>query len=110
VDKNKKAEAAKKCLEFNKDLKAVHVTDDLECFASKNDAVNHARTLVNKEIEVFERDEEGAAVKPIPALDLIKMISEANTVEEIVALLPEGESRKTVLAAVEAREKELTAE
>jgi len=52
----KKAEAAKDCFEFNKKLNTVNVTSDLQCFSDRNAAVNHARTLEDSSIDVFDRE------------------------------------------------------
>jgi len=59
VEVNKKrAAAAKDCFKYNPKLNEVHVTDDLECFGDRSNAVNHARTLEDKTIDVFIRDED----------------------------------------------------
>jgi hypothetical protein len=41
------------------------------------------------------------------AIDLSKKIYEATTIEEVDALVPDGETRKTVLQAAEARKQEI---
>jgi hypothetical protein len=69
----KKIDAAKACFAFNKLLKTCHVTSDLECFEDRNHAVNHARTLEDKGIEVFNRGEEDQ-----PAIDLLDSFRETN--------------------------------
>lgn len=53
-----KAEAAKACFDYNKNLFTVNVTSDMNCFGKRGDAINHARTLEDKSIDVFERDAE----------------------------------------------------
>jgi hypothetical protein len=54
-----RAEAAKACFDFNKNLNTVNVTSDLECFGDRNAAVNHARTLEDSTIDVFDREIDG---------------------------------------------------
>jgi hypothetical protein len=57
-----KAEAAKACFDYNPPVNTVYVTSNLGCFLKRNDAVNHARGLDNKEIDVFIRSEEDAII------------------------------------------------
>ena len=52
------ANAARACFNHNKNLNKVFVTADGACFAQRNHAINHARTLDPKTIDVFERSEE----------------------------------------------------
>ncbi|PLW89988.1 hypothetical protein [Mucilaginibacter sp.] len=54
-----RAEAAKACFDFNKNLNTVNVTSDLECFGDRNAAVNHARGLEDSSIDVFDREIDG---------------------------------------------------
>lgn len=84
VEVNKeRAQAAQECLEFNKHMDVVHVASDLNCFGNKSDAINHARGLADKTLDVFNRDTDGTvehdivdtymgtqAAKTIPDADL----------------------------------------
>jgi hypothetical protein len=57
-----KAEAAKACFDFNPLVNTLYVTSNLGCFLKRNDAVNHARGLDDKEIDVFIRADEEAVI------------------------------------------------
>lgn len=73
-----KAEAAKACFDYNKNLFTVNVTSDMNCFGKRGDAINHARTLEDKSIDVFERDAEEDVV-----LDEAKTDSDNEEVTDI---------------------------
>lgn len=57
-----KAKAAKDCLDYNQQLNTVYVAADLSCFTNRSNAINHARSLDNKEIDVFIREADEAIV------------------------------------------------
>lgn len=98
-----RSQAAEACLEYNQTFSQVYVTSDLQCFQSKHDAVNHARTLHNTSIEEYKRDQdsdddqEPAQVK-LTAEATIALIMAALSEEEIEIFLGD-DTRKTVIAA-----------
>lgn len=108
--------AAQDALDYNKHLDKVYVSSDAVAFAHKNDAVNHAKNLDDKNIEVFEREspepeekevsEDGATVKPLDAKSLIELIAAAES-EEAVSTLLGADKRATVKAAADKRTAEL---
>jgi len=57
-----KVQAAQNCLAYNPAINTVFVTSNLGCFANKNAAVNHARGLTDKEIDVFIRTADEAVI------------------------------------------------
>lgn len=71
----KRAEAAKACFDFNKNMDTVHVTADLECFGNRNDAVGHARTLEDSTIDVFLRDGDGAELDDFETEDVAEELN-----------------------------------
>lgn len=73
-----RAQAASECLNFNKQLNTVHVTSDLNCFPHKGDAIHHARSLPDKTIDVFTRDEADKAEFDI--VDSLKETIKAKTI------------------------------
>ena len=93
----------------------LHVTSDDMPFLDKTLAENHALSLVNKDVESYDRaDFENTKTtaannseKGKTAAELIEAIGVAETVEAIHALLPEGEKRATVVKAAEDRSKAL---
>jgi hypothetical protein len=99
-------QAAAECLAYNQTLNEVFVSADGECFPHKNDAINHARSLQDKEIMKFERDggdqeaETTSAEKKyaLNVADTVKLILETVSEEQLDVLI-EDEERKTVLAA-----------
>jgi hypothetical protein len=57
-----KAKAAKACFDFNPLINTIFVTSNLSCFLKRNDAVNHARGLDDKEIDVFIRSNDDPVI------------------------------------------------
>ena len=86
----------------------VHVTTDKQAFLAEDRARMHDKHYTTvKRADVIEEKSDATAPVKKSAEELIKTASECATVEELDALL-EGETRKTVVAAIEERRKELT--
>lgn len=105
MSKITRKQAAEAALEFNETFAGVYVTSDFQAFQDKNDAVNHARTLVDTSIESFtreveepEEDDQEPVIKPLNAKDLIALILTAVSIEEVNQFLGDDE-RATVKAA-----------
>jgi hypothetical protein len=117
-----KSELSKKAVTFFKDYpqaKSVFATNDGHLFLSENRAALHKKSL--KEGQYFEIENEGQSSSDDSkdnstkksADDLIneaKVIETVEAVEAAIVLETEGKSRKTVLAAYDARIEELKAE
>lgn len=95
------------CLAFNKHFDKVFVTSDGVPFQYKNDAVNYAAKLTEKEVEVFEREgSQDAATTAaektydLNAKDTIKLITAAESIEAVEDLLKDDD-RATVKTAGE---------
>lgn len=67
---------AQSCLDFNKNLNRIHVTMDGTCFPDKQDGINHARTVTDASIKVYERH--GDEIVEVTAQSTAETI-EANT-------------------------------
>jgi hypothetical protein len=105
-------EKIKEAFECNPELNVLHATSDGQCFAKPNEARMHAKSLEDDKVQVhyrgsFEVVEEAPEEAPkLSAEERIAKINECATVEE-VDLLMNGEKAKTVIAAGEAKIKEL---
>jgi hypothetical protein len=103
-----------------------HVTDYFkahtasnECFETSNkllfhkkeDATAHAATLDDKKVIPWRRLQHATAKQKtvqVKAEVLIKKIEAAETIETLKSLLPEGESRKSVLAVYNKKSQSFT--
>lgn len=98
--------AAQDALDFNTGIDQVFVTADGGVFTHKNDAVNHARILDDKTVEVFNRsvegqdeDEPAGDDKPMPAKDLVKLLEGAESEQAVTDLLANDERVSVKTAA-----------
>ncbi|MGJ1499891.1 hypothetical protein ACR79R_21435 [Sphingobacterium spiritivorum] len=101
---------AKECLEFNKEIQEVHVTSDGTPFLCLGSAIYHAGKCNEKKVFTYNRDEVFDKPGQQKAADVITSISTAETIEDLESILPEGEDRKSVLKAYEAKKQELEKE
>ena len=114
---------ARQALADNKHLPAVFVTTDGIPFVDRNSAVNHAHKLDDKTIHPFKRSdfeassdssdkkEKAEGGDKVPANTAAGLITEIGLIKDAEGfkafILPEGEKRKTVLEAYEAKKAEL---
>ncbi|MGJ1366042.1 MULTISPECIES: hypothetical protein [unclassified Sphingobacterium] len=101
---------AKECLEFNKEFEQVHVTSDGTPFLNLSAAKYHGSKQNDTKVSTFDRDEIFDKPGQQKAADVITSISTAETIEDLESILPEGEDRKSVLKAYEAKKQELEKE
>ncbi|MAX81745.1 MAG: hypothetical protein CL843_16405 [Crocinitomicaceae bacterium] len=94
-----------KVFKSHPNAKKVFTTSDGMPFVNEHNAKLHSKTLKDKTVKTHERPKEES--EKVTAKELIDQIEAAKTVAEIDALVPEGEKRSTVLAAVEKAKKEL---
>jgi hypothetical protein len=85
--------------ESNPNMKEYFETSDGQPFYKKQDADLHATSLKDKKVTLVERPAKDE--KPKTAAEVIELISVAETVEAVEALI-EGDERKTVIAAGQA--------
>ena len=85
--------------ESNPNMKEYFETSDGQPFYKKQDAELHARSLKDKKVTLVERPAKDE--KPKNAKEVIELISVAQTVEAVEALI-EGDKRATVITAGQA--------
>lgn len=92
------------------DVDVLYATSDGNVFINKNYAELHANNNKGMNIETFVRPKEKEVVniKPKSAEQLIKEITEVTSLEDLQNYVP-GETRKTVLKAIEDRTNQLIA-
>ncbi len=108
---DKQRKAAQACFELNKNLDAVIVTSDGNCFTSKNLSDNHAKearldkaatVIVTRDmVEDEEVSNETAqpAAKPFKKMNKSELL---NAVSELGIEVPEGATNKDIVALLEA--------
>lgn len=93
-------------VKYSKDFKGERHMPEGPVVLSKEVAAQFAALGIGQIVE--DEKPETAKVVPVKADDLIAQINAAETTEAVEALLQDGEARKTVLAAADARKKALT--
>src|SRR5687768_14543402 len=81
-------------------------TSDRLLFHKRSDAEAHAATLANSSVLAYQRTKKSISLK---ASKIVNAIQASETLNALKSALPEGETRKSVLAAYNKKQQSLQA-